>query len=34
LDDEHPVYASVVRGDYHAAAIIYQIQQSFIGTMR
>ena len=29
-DDEHPGYASVVRGDYHAAAIIYQIQQSFI----
>ncbi len=29
-DDEHPGYASLVRGDYHVASIIYQIQQSFI----
>jgi acid phosphatase len=29
-DNEHPGYASVVRGDYHAASIIYQIQKSFI----
>jgi phospholipase C len=29
-DDEHPGYASLARGDYHAAAIIHQIQQSFI----
>jgi phospholipase C len=29
-DDEHPGYASLVRGDYHAASIIYQIQHSFI----
>ena len=29
-DDEHPGYADLARGDYHAAAIIYQIQQSFI----
>jgi phospholipase C len=29
-DDEHPGYANLVRGDYHAASIIYQIQQSFI----
>ena len=26
----HPGYASVVRGDYHAASIVYQIQQSLI----
>jgi phospholipase C len=29
-DDEHPGYANVVRGDYHTASIVYQIQQSFI----
>ena len=29
-DNEHPGYASLVRGDYHAASIIYQVQQSFI----
>ena len=29
-DNEHPGYANLVRGDYHAAGIIYQIQQSFI----
>jgi phospholipase C len=29
-DDEHPGYASLVRGDYHAASIIYEIQNSFI----
>jgi acid phosphatase len=27
-DDEHPGYADLVRGDYHAASIIYAIQQS------
>jgi acid phosphatase len=29
-DNEHPGYTSLVRGDYHAASIIYQVQQSFI----
>jgi acid phosphatase len=29
-DDVHPGYASLARGDYHAAAIVHQIQQSFI----
>jgi phospholipase C len=29
-DNEHPGYANLVRGDYHAADIIYQIQQSFV----
>ena len=29
-DDEHPGYADLVRGDYHAASIIDEIQHSFI----
>ena len=29
-DNEHPGYASLIRGEYHTAGIIYQIQQSFI----
>jgi acid phosphatase len=29
-DNEHPGYASLFRGEYHAAGIINQIQQSFI----
>jgi phospholipase C len=29
-DNEHPGYTSLVRGDYHIASIIYQVQQSFI----
>ena len=29
-DDEHPGYANVMRGDFHAAGIIESIQQSFI----
>jgi phospholipase C len=29
-DNEHPGYSSLIRGDYHAASIIYQVQQSFI----
>jgi phospholipase C len=29
-DNEHPGYANLVRGDYHVASIIYQIQQSFV----
>ncbi len=29
-DDEHPGYADLVRGDYHAASIIDEIQRSFI----
>jgi acid phosphatase len=27
-DDEHPGYADLARGDYHAAAIVYALQQS------
>ena len=30
VDDEHPDYADLSRGDPHAASIIYEIQQSFI----
>jgi phospholipase C len=29
-DDEHPGYANLLRGDYHAAGIVYAIQQSMI----
>jgi phospholipase C len=29
-DNEHPGYASLVRGDDHVASIIYQVQKSFI----
>jgi phospholipase C len=29
-DDEHPGYADIVTGDEHAAAIINEIQKSFI----
>jgi phospholipase C len=29
-DDQHPAYADLVRGDYHAALIIDEIQKSFI----
>jgi phospholipase C len=29
-DDEHPGYANLVRGDYHAAEIVHEIQNSFI----
>jgi phospholipase C len=29
-DDEHPGYADLLRGDYHAALIIDEIQKSFI----
>jgi phospholipase C len=29
-DNEHPGYTSLVRGDYHIASIIYQVQQSLI----
>jgi phospholipase C len=27
-DDEHPGYTNLARGDYHAASIVYAIQQS------
>jgi phospholipase C len=30
LNDEHPGYADIVRGDDHVAAIIHEIQNSFI----
>ena len=30
VDDEHPGYADLVRGDRHAAAIVYEIQHSAI----
>ena len=29
-DDQHPAYADLVRGDFHAALIVDEIQKSFI----